>query len=172
VLAVASIICNACGIGAVVGGKAAELLSREAGWLFLVGMIGLILGIATQIANYFQLGKRAANSQKLALESRLRETELIFILREEDPRSKISSLLEEVYKLLHSDGTNEVLPPQTPQQEKEGLRVAKNLVERYQPFWRLRDLEGKAESPKTIQQSPPHLAASSLPGAKAPVGSA
>ena len=73
-------------------------------------VILLVFGIVSQIANQFQVAKRAADSESLALRCGLYETRLENMLIDDDPRTSVIGLLEEVNSLFEKEQYNQVLP--------------------------------------------------------------
>jgi hypothetical protein len=138
VLGIASILLSSLGSVGVIANKAAANLPGQTGWAFWGSVILLVFGIVSQIANQLQVGKRAADSESLAVRCGLYETRLENMLIDDDPRTSVGGLLAEVNTLFEKEQYNQVLPRMTDEMKSAAVHWADNLTADNQKYWQLK----------------------------------
>jgi hypothetical protein len=137
-LSVASILLSsAAGVG-LIAAKIPNNVFDQSGRAFWGSITLLSFGIMSQIANQFQVGRRASDSETLAAHCGVFKERLNYMLLDEDPRTAVSDLHQEVSRLFESERYNIVLPTETRLIQEEAKGWALTLISKHREFWKLK----------------------------------
>ncbi len=138
-LRILSILLSSLGSVGIIADKAAPNLPGQTGWAFWGSIILLGFGIASQVANEFQVAQRALDARAMAEKCDVYAMRLENVLQDDDPRTGVASMLVELNTLFENERYNKVLPHEDmpPQMQDDVLRRAAVLISDNEAHWQL-----------------------------------